>query len=144
MEKVLCCVEKEFTVEFYDVDSMNVAWHGNYVKFMEVGRCALLDAIGYGYKEMVRDGYAFPVVTLNLKYIRSLYFGEKAVIKSYLIEYENRLKIKYEIFNSKGELTTRAESVQMALDIEKNESCFVCPETMIKKVESYIKSEGEK
>ena len=32
----------DFQVEFYDVDSMQVAWHGNYVKFMEVARCALL------------------------------------------------------------------------------------------------------
>ena len=35
----------EFRVEFYDVDSMGVVWHGNYVKYMELGRCALLDKI---------------------------------------------------------------------------------------------------
>ena len=29
----------EFQIEFYDVDSMQVAWHGNYAKFMEVARC---------------------------------------------------------------------------------------------------------
>ena len=25
--------EVEFNVEFYDVDSMDVVWHGNYVKY---------------------------------------------------------------------------------------------------------------
>ena len=28
----------EFQIEFYDVDSMQVAWHGNYVKFMVVAQ----------------------------------------------------------------------------------------------------------
>ena len=58
----------EFKVEFYDVDSMGVVWHGNYVKYMELGRCALLDKIGYGYNEMKESGYAFPVTSIKLKY----------------------------------------------------------------------------
>ena len=141
MKDSLYCVEKEFTVEFYDVDSMNVVWHGNYVKFMEVGRCALLDELGYGYKQMVEDGYAFPVVSMNLKYIKSLYFSEKARICSYLMEYENCLKIKYEIYNSKGELCTKADTTQMALRLDTNESCFVSPERMINRIEKKIKGE---
>ena len=43
---VLYSVEKEFKVEFFDVDAMKIAWHGNYVKYMEIGRCALLDELG--------------------------------------------------------------------------------------------------
>ncbi|MBQ2464452.1 MAG: hypothetical protein II507_05635 [Treponema sp.] len=35
-----------FNVEFYDVDSMRIVWHGNYVKYMEASRCALLNKIG--------------------------------------------------------------------------------------------------
>ena len=31
--------------QFYDVDSMNVVWHGNYVKYFETARCALLEEI---------------------------------------------------------------------------------------------------
>jgi acyl-CoA thioester hydrolase len=38
--------ETEFTVEFYDVDSMEIVWHGNYVKYLEKARCVLLDHIG--------------------------------------------------------------------------------------------------
>lgn len=139
MDQVLFSVEKQFTVEFYDVDGMNIAWHGNYVKFMEVGRCALLDTIGYGYKQMVEDNHAFPVIDIKIKYIKSLLFGEICTIRSDLIEYENRLKIKYEIFNSKGELCTKAESTQMSLNLITNESEFVCPQKLIEKVEKLIK-----
>lgn len=138
MAENLYTVETEFKVEFYDVDSMNIAWHGNYVKFMEIGRCALLDRIGYNYNGMKEDGYLFPIVEIKVKYIRSLVFNETAVIKSSLVEYENRLKIRYEIFNQKGELATKAESTQMVVNASTGETMFVCPPHFIEKVETLI------
>ena len=138
MDKYLISEETEISAEFSDVDAMQVVWHGNYVKYLEIARCALLDKIGYGYKEMVKDGFAFPVTTLNLKYVRSLRFGEKAIVKSFLLEYENRIKIKYEIYNSNGELTTKAETTQMALNLETNESQFESPSLFIQRVEKLL------
>lgn len=135
--------EKKVTAEFFDVDAMNIVWHGNYVKFMEVARCSLLDKIGYGYKEMIKDGFAYPVTSINLKYVRSVYFSDTVNIKTYLVEYENCIKIKYEIFNEKGELCTKAESTQMALKLETNESCFECSPTFIQRVEKILKDEGK-
>ena len=130
--------ETVVTAEFFDVDAMKIVWHGNYVKFMEVARCAMLDKLGYVYKEMVKDGYTYPVTSINLKYVKSLYFGDKGLVKTYLMEYENCIKIKYEIFNEKGELCTKAESTQMAFNVEKNESCFECSKTFIERVEKII------
>lgn len=135
--------EKKVTAEFFDVDAMNVVWHGNYVKFMEVARCSLLDKIGYGYKEMVKDGYAYPVTSINLKYVKSVYFADTVNIKTYLVEYENCIKIKYEIFNENGELCTKAESTQMALKLDTNESCFECSPAFVQRVEKILKDEGK-
>lgn len=134
--------EKKVTAEFFDVDAMNVVWHGNYVKFMEVARCSLLDKIGYGYKEMVKDGYAYPVTSINLKYVKSVYFADTVNIKTYLVEYENCIKIKYEIFNENGELCTKAESTQMALKLDTKESCFECSPAFVQRVEKILKDEG--
>ena len=134
MVNVYCSETTEFKVAFFDLDPMNVVWHGNYVKYMETGRCALLDKIGYNYTEMVKSGYAFPVTDIKVRYIKPLYFGEHAKIVSHLVEYENMIKIKYEIFNEKGELTTKAESTQMALNIQKMEAEFSCPEVFVNKV----------
>ena len=91
MEKGLYSVDSKFKVEFFDTDAMQIVWHGNYVKYMEMGRCALLDEIGFGYLQMVDAGYAFPVTGINVKYIRSLRFGEEATIRSTLLEYEKSL-----------------------------------------------------
>lgn len=39
--------EVEMQVQFFDLDPMQIVWHGNYVKYLEVVRCALLDKIDY-------------------------------------------------------------------------------------------------
>lgn len=138
-EKALYFVDVPFTVEFYDVDSMNVVWHGNYVKYMEMARCVLLEKLGCGYKEMVKNGYAFPVTGINLKYMRSLRFGEKAVIRASLIEYENRLRILYQIFDENGKIATKAESNQMALKLDTWESEFETPKIFVDRIENVVK-----
>jgi acyl-CoA thioester hydrolase len=131
--------ETEFKVEFYDVDSMEVAWHGNYVKYFEKARCALLDKIGYGYHEMRDSGYAFPVTDLRLKFVRPLRFGDRVRAKATLEEYENRIRIKYELYNAEtGVLTTKGLSTQMAYNIAANDSCFECPRIFVDRVETLL------
>jgi acyl-CoA thioester hydrolase len=131
--------ETEFTVQFYDVDSMNVVWHGNYIKFFEQARCALLKKIGYGYTEMKESGYAFPVTEIYAKYIRPLMFEQRVIAKASILEYENRLKISYELRDAKtGIVTTKGSSTQMAFNIEKQNSCFECPQILIGKVEKLL------
>jgi len=136
--------EDEITVEFYNLDPLQVVWHGNYINFFEVGRRALLEKIGYSYDEMAKSGYAFPVIEVSAKYLSSLRFRDKARVKAILMEYENRLLIRYEIRNVKtGQITTKGSSTQMAFDIKNNDSCFVCPPVLIKKVEDFLEGRSK-
>ncbi|MDR2758569.1 MAG: acyl-CoA thioesterase [Spirochaetaceae bacterium] len=131
--------EVECTIEFYDVDPMDVVWHGNYVKYFEKARCALLNRIGYGYREMKASGYVFPVTDISLKFIRPLHFGDRVRIKAILDEYENRLRIKYELsLPETGEITTKGVSTQMAYHVAAQDSCFVCPRIFTDKVETLL------
>lgn len=128
-----------FPVEFYDVDSMRIVWHGNYVKYMEKARCALLDKIGFGYLDMEKARTEFPVVSVNLKYVRSLRFGDMVRAAAILVEYENCIRIRYEIYNDKtGTLTTKADSTQMAVNMDTGETQFVCPDVFIRRVEELL------
>jgi acyl-CoA thioester hydrolase len=136
--------EVEFAVEFYEVDSMEVVWHGNYVQYMEKARCILLDRIGYGYLAMKDSGYAFPVTDMSLKFIRPLRYGDRVRAVAILDEWENRLRIKYEFYNAvTGELTTKGMSTQMAYNIEKRDSCFICPRFLIDRVEALLAQGAE-
>ena len=136
--------ESKVRVEFYDVDSMDVVYHANYIKFLEVARCDLLDKIGYGYNQMRATNYVFPVTTLNVKYIRSLKFEQTATVRATLVEWENRIKIKYEILDPDGALVTKAETTQMAVKVPQTEACFVCPKELTDRVEAIFKANNVK
>jgi len=132
--------EAEITVEFFHLDPLQVVWHGNYINYFEIGRRSLLEKIGYNYNRMEESGYTYPVVEISAKYLEPLRLGDRARVKAILVEYENCLRIKYEIRNAEtGLLTTRGVSTQMAYDIKAGESCFVCPPILTERIEALVK-----
>jgi acyl-CoA thioester hydrolase len=125
-------LETSLTVPFFDVDSMNVVWHGHYVKYLEQARCALLDAMGYGYDAMLASGYVWPVIDLQLRYMNPALFGQRLVARAELVEWENRLKIHYLITDADtGARLTRASSIQVAVSVATKEMQFVSPEPLL-------------
>ena len=135
--------ETEFKIDFFEVDSMNIVWHGHYINYFERARCALLDKIGYNYKAMEDSGYLYPVVDVRIKYIRSLKFGDTCRAKAILLEYENMIKIAFELYNAKtGKLTTKGSVTQMCVDGKTGETQFVCPKIWTEKVEHFLAQGG--
>ena len=133
----------EFSVEFYDVESMHIVWHGNYIKYFEKARCALLEKIGYGYPQMTESGYAFPVTEIQSKYIKPLFFQQRIRVTASLEEYESILRISYVIQDLKtGEVTTKGKSSQVAIKIDTRTTCFDCPDVFIKRVQTLMAQEG--
>lgn len=129
----------EIQIQFYDLDPMNVAWHGNYVKYMETARCALLDKIHYDYFEMEKAGYVWPVVQLHIKYIRPLRFMQKVRIEATLVEYDVCLKIRYRFMDVEtGKVITKAESTQMAVNLKTHKSMIGSPRDFVERIEKYL------
>jgi acyl-CoA thioester hydrolase len=127
--------EVEIEIPFYDVDPMAVAWHGNYVKYFEVARCAMLRKIDYDYPKMHESGYMFPVVEIYLRYVKPARYGQLVLARAELLEYENRLKIGYRIADkATGERLTKGWSVQVAVDVKTNELQFVSPQILLDKM----------
>ncbi|AXK55240.1 acyl-CoA thioesterase [Pseudomonas protegens] len=120
--------DTQVQVPFFDVDTMHVVWHGHYVKYLEVARCALLDKLGHNYNQMLESGYAWPVIDLQLRYVRGAVFGQTLNVRASLVEWENRLKINYLITDlASGERLTRASSVQVAVEIASREMQLASP-----------------
>ena len=131
--------DTEILVPFFDVDSMHVVWHGHYVKYLEVARCALLDRIGHNYTVMNDSGFAWPVIDLQLRYVRGAVFGQKLNVRASLVEWENRLKINYLITDLvTGERLTRAVSVQVAVEIASREMQLASPKVFTDAVEKAL------
>ena len=124
--------EVEILVPFFDVDSMDVVWHGHYVKYLEVARCALLDRLDHNYTQMRAAGYAWPIIDLQLRYVRGAQFGQRIVVRADLIEWQNRLKINYLICDAvSGERLTRASTVQVAVEIASREMQLASPKVFV-------------
>ncbi len=132
-------VDTEVLVPFFDVDSMLVVWHGHYVKYLEVARCALLDHLGHNYVQMQDSGYAWPVIDLQLRYMRGAVFGQRVNVRASLVEWENRLKINYLISDAAtGERMTRASTVQVAVHIDSGEMQLASPQVLLDAVNKVL------
>ncbi len=120
--------EIEISPAFHDLDPMDIVWHGNYVKYLELARDALMAKYHYDYPEMRASGYAWPIVDLRLKYVGMVSYGQRIKVRARIVEWESRLKIEYLITCAEtGARLNKATSVQVALDIQTREMCWVCP-----------------
>jgi len=126
----------DIKVPFHDVDMMNVVWHGHYAKYLEIARCALLDKIGYNYNEMKESGYAWPVVDLHIRYPGPALFGETIQVTATLSEWEDQLKIRYEIRNQQGKRLTRATTTMVAVDMSTQTMCYESPQILLDKIKA--------
>jgi acyl-CoA thioester hydrolase len=127
--------EVEMQVQFFDLDPMEIVWHGNYVKYLEVARCALLDKIDYNYGQMKASGYMWPIIEMNLRYPGSATFGQRLLLRAEIVEWENRLRIDYLISDAaSGRRLNKASTTQVAVDIQSGEMCFVSPPVLFQKL----------
>lgn len=127
--------EVALSVPFHDVDMMGVVWHGNYFRYFEIAREALLNQFNYGYRQMKDSGYLWPVVDTRVKYRDVLTFEQHFRVRARLEEFENRLKIAYEIVDAaSGKRTTTGYTIQVAVDENSREMCFVSPAILFERM----------
>jgi len=125
----------EIQVQFYDLDPMEVVWHGNYVRYLEQVRCALLDSIDYNMPQMKASGYAWPVIDLHVSYAAPAYFAQRIRLHARIVEWQSRLKINYLISDVlTGKRLTRASTTQVAVDLATRQMCFVSPPILLQKL----------
>jgi acyl-CoA thioester hydrolase len=115
-------------IPFHDVDIMGVAWHGHYVKYLEIARTAMMRKIGLDFQELQGSGYLWPIVECHLKYIRPLRYGQKVRVKAVLLECESRVKVGYTLSDAEtGEKLNKAWTIQVAILADTGELQFDFP-----------------
>ena len=120
---------------FHDLDPMDVVWHGNYARYFELARCALLARFDYDYPAMRDSGYAWPVVDMRIKYVRPLVYGQQTIVRATIVEWEHRLKIDYEIRDAtSGRRLTRGYTIQVPVEIATGEMTYVCPPVLAQRL----------
>lgn len=113
--------ESSVQVQFHEVDSLNIVWHGHYIRYFELGREAFGEKYGMGYRALRAHNTAVPVVSVHCEYKRPLTYGDHAIIKAYFIESMSaKVIFEYEIFH--------AETKDL-IAVGRTEQVFTKPET---------------
>ncbi len=130
-------LETEVVIEipFHDVDAIKVAWHGHYLKYIEIARTALYRSINYDCQQMEESNYIWPIIECNLRFIKTATYGMKIKVTASLVEYEHRVKIKYMIVDAQsGDRICKAYTVQVAVNMKNNEMCIASPDVLLERL----------
>ncbi len=135
MANIIRQASVDIEIPFHDIDLMEIVWHGHYVKYFEIARCALLETIDYNYPQMRDSGYAWPVIDLRIRYVKPAVFGQIVAVNAAIVEWENRLKIDYLITDkATGARLVKGHSIQVAVEMPAMAMCFESPRILFKKL----------
>ncbi|MBP5321241.1 MAG: acyl-CoA thioesterase [Kiritimatiellae bacterium] len=123
-------------IPFYDVDSMRIVWHGNYVKYFEEARCAFFEHLGMTYDEMERAGFLIPVIGLSIKYVKPCVFGQTIWIDVAADETnDNLLVLSYTVLDAAtGKRMCKGSTRHAAVDRESRELLFELPAEFLRRL----------
>ena len=139
MSRVIVSETTAVYPQFYDLDPLNIVWHGNYPRFFELARTSLMTKIGYGYDAMVESGYAWPIIDMHIRYYRPLRLNRRIDFTASISEWENRLKIDYLARdNENGQKMTKGHTVQVAVDIKTQSMLWKSPDILREKLRDYL------
>lgn len=106
----------EIQVSYADTDMMGIIYHGNYIKWLEIGRQQLVEDAGFDYLEMEKAGYVAPVYHLDITYKHAIRFGEKVFVHTW-IEENQRSKTIYgfRVFNEKNGICAEGTTTHLVV-----------------------------
>jgi len=122
-------LEVERTVAFYELDPMQVVWHGNYLKYFEDARSALLRKAGIDlHAYYLQNNCLFPIIKTATKYIYPLKYGDAFICKATVVECKAKLVVDFEIrLKTDGKLCVKGRTEQVAVKLPEMEMQFEVP-----------------
>jgi acyl-CoA thioester hydrolase len=122
--------EVRISVPFFDLDPMQIVWHGNYLNYFEIARAALFEHHGvdlYSYYE--REKIIFPIIRTATKHIFPLKHRDEIIVKATLVDAHSKLVVDFEIRRvDNGSVCARGRTEQVAVKTPEMETLFSLPE----------------
>jgi acyl-CoA thioester hydrolase len=105
-------------VQFDEVDTLRIVWHGRYASYFEQGRNEWGRKFGFSYQDMAKNGFAMPIVQLHVDYLHPLQYDDLIKIRTTCHwTAAAKMNISYEIYAENGILTARGYTVQVYTDL---------------------------
>ena len=118
-------------IPFYDTDSLNLVWFGNYFKYFDQARTKLLDDVNINIYKKKR--YIWPVIETNCKFFSKLSYNDEIIIKAKLVKNSHMLKILYSIYKDKKKVAY-GYTKQVFVEKSSNNSLKKIPKNILKKI----------
>lgn len=121
------CREK---IRFHEVDSFNILWHGNYIKYFEIGRLGLCARFGLSPDEMRALGYYAPVIDLGCTFKEPARYGNEILIRTTVDPTEKAmLTFRYVLLRvSDGKILSEGHTTHVLLTLDGGMLYMVPPE----------------
>ncbi len=102
-------------------------------------RCQLLDMIDYNYLQMQESGYAWPVIDVRVRYVKSARFMQTILVKAILVEYDYGMRVNFLITDKQdGSKLSTGYTKQVAVDLKTKEMCLLSPLILHEKLKSHV------
>ncbi|MBN20660.1 MAG: hypothetical protein CL678_05165 [Bdellovibrionaceae bacterium] len=132
--------ETKSRVRYVETDQMGVAHHSVYLYWFEIGRTELLKSIGYNYALLEKNGLLLPVLHVEIRYFRSLFYDEEISIRVRILKIKKfKIEFEYTLLKENGETAAIGTTTLGIVDsdfkpkeIEKN---------LIQKLKQFLKKE---
>jgi acyl-CoA thioester hydrolase len=120
----------QIRVRYAETDMMGIAYHANYLPWLEIGRTDLLRENGFPYAELERMGYRLPVLEVNVRYLRPALYDDIVTVETTLNEKPSvRIRLEYRL--TRGDTLLATASTAHAFLSHQNEPVKPPPEFMI-------------
>ena len=134
--------ENKIQIRYDEVDKMGYVYHGNYAKFYHISRTELMRKIGFSDKELEAKNILLPVIEMNIKYLKPVFYDDVITIKTSLQNIPtSRMRFKHEVFNTHNEVINQAESTVVFVDMHTRKP-MKAPEFIVDKIASHINVSG--
>ncbi len=85
-------------VRYAETDQMGVAYHANYLVWMEIGRVELVRSRGCNYKDLEQNGFYLAVVAVECRYLYPARYDQEIVVETEILSVNPRVvEFGYEI-----------------------------------------------
>lgn len=103
-------------VRYAETDQQGVAYHANFLVWMEIGRTGLLRALGYPYEDLEEAGVYFAVAEARCRYLGAARYEEEVTIVTRCEKVRSRSVVFEYDLSVDGRRIATGETTLIALD----------------------------
>lgn len=69
-------------VRFHECDPLGIVWHGNYLRYFEIGREAFADKYRFNYQYFYDMGVSTPLIHMDTNFKKPLRYRDVAIVET--------------------------------------------------------------